>query len=492
MLRTLHIRLSASLVVLFLVIGIALVLLTRYASERHHLEVTQRLNAPIAMYVAQGAALIRDGEPNTAALKALAHHAMVINPTVEVYLLDTQGRILGHDLGNQTGLRRDVDLQPIKTLLNGDAELPLFGDDPRNPQASKIFSAAEVRDGDVHEGYVYVVLGGLRHDQLSEEIGGSDALRAATMAVVACLVFGLASALLIFARLSRRLKALTKRTNAYCAETLTDRACKRATVHAAGDEIEQLSRAFAAMQERIDVQLTEIRRTDHQRRDLVAQVSHDLRTPLTTMRGYIETLALLNGDAAAAENRRHIDTVHRHLRRMEHLVDDLFELARLDAGLVKPNLDVACVAELTADVCQAFRDAAARKAIDLQVHRAGNDTRALIDMRLLERVITNLLENALRHTPTGGRITVTVAGGDDSVAVSVADTGSGITSDHLTQLFERGFSREPAAQGDRSSGLGLAIVRHILELHDAPIDVVSTPGRGSRFEFRLQPIRQAG
>ena len=131
MLHSLSFRLPAALVLLFLVIGIAMVWLTRVSADRYYQEVTQRLNAPVAMYVAGEAPLIRGGAVNTAALQSLAHKAMIINPSVEVYLLDTRGQVLAHDLGTTTPLRMQVALAPIQRFLASGDDLPLLGDDPR-------------------------------------------------------------------------------------------------------------------------------------------------------------------------------------------------------------------------------------------------------------------------------------------------------------------------------------------------------------------------
>ncbi|MCB1772037.1 MAG: hypothetical protein KDI88_00355 [Gammaproteobacteria bacterium] len=208
-LRSLHARLALTLVALFVVIGIALVMLTRFSAARYHQELTQQLNAPIAGYVAAEAPLIVHGNVNLAAMRSIADRAMVINPTVEVYLLDTGGRILGHSLGEGTLRKTRVPLGPIRDYLAGDHDLPLRNSDPRHAGRRKIFTAAEVTSDNGLEGYVYAVLGGQKYDQLAATIGISDAMRLSTLAIVACIAFGLASALLIFRRISNRIRSLT-------------------------------------------------------------------------------------------------------------------------------------------------------------------------------------------------------------------------------------------------------------------------------------------
>lgn len=477
--QSLYIRLSLALVALFLLIGIALVALTRYSAERYYQEVTQRLNAPLAMYVAGEAPLIRDGVVDHDAMRALAHQAMVINPTVEVYLLDPLGRVLAHDLGEATALADRIALAPVRHFLGG-GEYPLMGDDPRSPGRQKIFTAAEVNSDRGLEGYVYVVLGGRQYERLAATAGVSDVMRLSTLAVSACVLFGLGSALLIFARLSRRLRELTRRADDYFVASF-DRA---EDPPPRGDEVARLASAFEAMQRRIDEQLDQLRRADARRRELVAHISHDLRTPLATMQGYIETLSLKQGSLDATEQREYLKIAHRHGRRLRRLIDDLFELARLDAGLVTPQWDRFCLAELAADIVQEYRLAAERKGVTVELERQCRDCRVRGDLGLIERVITNLLDNALEHTQPPGRIRLVLGAEPDAVRLTVLDTGAGIPAADLERVFERGFSTAGDGPGEHA-GLGLAIVQRVLALHQATIRVDSRPGEGTAFGFVL-------
>ena len=484
--QSLSFKLPVALVMLFLLIGITMVVLTRYSSDRYYQEVTQRLNAPVAMYVTGEAPLIHNGTVNTPALESLAHKAMIVNPSVEVYLLDAEGRVLGHGLGSEATVSSGVALEPIRLFLHEASELPLHGDDPRRPEKQKIFAAAEVVSDGVLEGYVYIILGGEKYERLKSSSGAIEVMRLSTLAVIDCLLFGLASALLIFARLSRRLKTLTDRVNAFYIESFGNKVVSSAT---SGDELAQLSRAFDAMQMRIDEQLAQIHDMDKTRRELVAHVSHDLRAPLTAMRGYVETLTLKHESVTPGQRRRYLNVVHQHTVRLGRLIDDLFELARFDAGIVECHWDSFCAAELISDVVQEYYIEAKCRGIKLKVLRLTEDSTVWADIRLIERVFTNLMDNALRHTPSGGEITLVVSRHIDGVQVSVIDNGVGIAEDVLPKVFERGFHVVPS--GDRqgeSSGLGLAIVKRILQLHGSNVSVHSRPGRGAVFRFVLKRL----
>jgi len=481
--KTLHFKLSVALVVLFLLIGTTLVVITRYSSDMYYQEITQRLNASVAMYVTNEAQLIRDGRVDDAALRALAHHTMVINPTIEVYLVGPNGEVLTHDLGQDVQTRERIDLEPVYRFLADSKGYPVKGDDPRSESGAKIFSAAEIRNEGRLEGYVYIVLGGEKYEQLAHSAESSHTLTLSTAAVVGCLVFGLASALLIFSRLSRRLRTLSDKVNRYWFDAVGS---STAHTEPAGDEITQLDQAFDAMRNRIDYQMEQIKQTDRTRRELITNISHDLRTPLTSMQGYIETLLLKDSDIASEQRREYLTIAHNHGERLGRLVADLFELARLDSNAVKPQLDTFSLAELVHDIAQEFRLSAEKKSIVLEVRNASDDCLVHADIRLIERVFENLLENALRHTQKDGRITIALNPKAQGVQVSVADTGPGISEEALPHIFDRFFHTSPSEDdGLKSTGLGLAIVKRILDLHDAAISVNSEQSVGTSFSFDL-------
>jgi signal transduction histidine kinase len=408
---------------------------------------------------------------------------MIINPSVEVYLLDPAGRVLAHDLGPDALRRSQVGLQPIQRFLSGTVQPPLLGDDPRSPDGGKIFTAAAVNNGDRLEGYVYIVLSGQKYEQLATSAETSEVLRLATLAVVSCLIFGLGSALLIFARLSRRLRTLTASVNDFYRGSMGG---DPPPSFAKKDEIAQLALAFDAMQSRIEQQVGQIRQTDQLRRELVTHISHDLRTPLTAMQGYIDTLLLKDKKITPVQREEYLQIARNHSIRLGRLVADLFELAKLDSNAVSPQMDEFSLVELVADIVQEFRLRAERKSVVLAVEMHGQDTAVRADIHLIERVFENLIENGLRHTPERGSITISLHGHDDGVRVTVSDTGAGIADEALPFIFDRYFHASPdTAAAAGSTGLGLAIVKRILDLHRTAIVVSSRLARGTSFSFEL-------
>ena len=489
--NTLSAKLSAALLLIVLLMGIAFFAVDRYNSRLYHEELTQRLNAPIAMYVTDQSQLISDGTPDLDSLAELAARAMVINPTAEVYLLDADGQILGHGLPPQTVLRDRIDLEPLRGLLDGTAQAPVHGDDPRSDNMRKVFSAAEIRTGDRLEGYLYVVLGGQTYEALANDIGDSYVGKMGIVAALVIVVAGATIGLLLFGVLTRRLKELNRDMRRV---TESDFEAVPAIEQRpqGGDEIDGLVRAFAAMSAKIRRQLAQLKENDRLRRELVTNISHDLRTPLSAMQGYIETMIIEGSDLSADDRARYLDIARRHTSRLGVLIGDLFELSKLDSASVTPSLEAFSLPELVQDVAQEFELEAARKDIRLSLALGRAAALTVGDIGLIQRVLENLVRNAVRFTPSGGEITLSVADRPAAVAVAVTDTGPGIPEKEIPRIFDRFYrSRDGEEARSDSSGLGLAIVKRILDLHDTRITVFSRPNAGTRFEFELPRLDQA-
>ena len=492
----LYTRLAVALVVILAVVGSGFYVIERWSSQRYYEELTQRLNSSIAMYVTGATTLLDKGEVNSDELATLAERAMIINPTVEVYLLDTEGRILGHALPPETVQTDRVDLGPIKELIAGDAQMPIQGTDPRSDR-NKVFSAAEVRNGDQLEGYLYVVLGGQKYDELASSLRGSYVQTTSVGSLVALSVAALLAGLLTFGLLTRPLTRLTREVQDFTDSGFDAQA--RAQWPSGegaedGDEIDRLSAAFTSMADKIQEQFEGLKETDRLRRELVSNVSHDLRTPLASLHGYVDTLLLKNDELSAEEREHYLLITRKHTRRLGQLIGDLFELSKLESASVHPQLEPFSLAELLSDVAQEFELEAEKRGIALSIERgeaAPSTTDTVVaDIGLMQRVLENLLKNALAYTPESGSVTLRLDPRPDRVAVSVSDTGCGIPEEEIEHIFDRFYRARPTEKSSpgadaQSCGLGLAIVKRILDLHGSRITVTSQVDEGTRFEFDL-------
>jgi two-component system phosphate regulon sensor histidine kinase PhoR len=231
--------------------------------------------------------------------------------------------------------------------------------------------------------------------------------------------------------------------------------------------------------------VTERKRLEKVRRDFVANVSHELRTPLTAIRGSVETL--LSGALDDPKYARHfVEMVQRHVARLQRLLDDLLSLARIESGETSPRREAVPVAELADAVLGTFAELAASLGVELIRDLPREEIAVHGDRRQLEQALLNLLDNALKYTESGGRVTLRVLTAGEEVHLLVSDTGAGIPAEHLPRIFERFYRVDRARSRELGgTGLGLSIVKHIVQSHGGRVEVESAVGRGSSFRIVL-------
>jgi signal transduction histidine kinase len=491
--RRLHVRLTAAVLVLIALLAAALLAVARREAARDALEAAQRLQLNLAAtIVAQQPRPLIDaqGQPDRKALSDIAMHAMALNPAVEVYLLDTEGRVIGHALDTKEPMAARIDLAVVRPLAarhDTPPKLPLLGDDPRRPGARNVVSVEGLATEGRMTGYLYVVLQGQTQQAVAAAVAQSGAWRELLLAALAATTGAALLLAVLMRKLTRPLRRLTDEVSTFHADG------HAVPARSTGDEVDALREATRAMQRRIGEQLQHLRDNDRLRRELVSNISHDLHTPLANVQGYVETLLLGNEHLDAATREQHLRTAMRHLMRLQRRIADLFELSKLDAGQVAPRLEPFRLGELLQDVVQDGQLAARERGITLTLAQSADaQTRVRADIGLIERVLQNLVDNALAHTPRGGAVTLAIEpDGPHALRVAVIDTGSGIAHEHLPHIFERYWRADdapaPAAHNGHgaSAGLGLAIVKRILDLHGSAVRVDSDPARGTRFEFSL-------
>jgi heavy metal sensor kinase len=251
----------------------------------------------------------------------------------------------------------------------------------------------------------------------------------------------------------------------------------RLTIGDAAQELSTLAASFNELLSRLDQSFESIRR-------FVQDASHELRTPLAVIQG--EADVALSRDRSAAEYKESLVTIQEESRRMARLVDDLLNLASADAGHVQLRVEELYLNDLLAECCRSVRPLAIARNIELECH-SGHDVAVRGDEELLRRMILNLLDNAIRYTPPGGRVSAGVETEGSQVRIQVADTGMGIAPEASPHVFERFYRADKArSRQEGGFGLGLSIVKWIAESHHGAVELASQPGRGSTFTVHLQ------
>jgi len=477
-------KIAIALFTLFLLLGLAFIFITSFASKRYYEETAQRLNADVAEQMLAEVNPFVNGEVNKEALGTIMHSMMAVNPSLEVYLLDPEGEILSFVVLDKKVKLSRVSLSPVQEFLSSKGKNYILGDDPRNPGRSTIFSATEVKDDQKLLGYVYMVLASEEYDNVMASLWQSHILRIGTWSFLLVLVTALIISLLVIWWFTRSLRKIQTMVRSFEEGDLNARVEVKQK-----DELGALSHSINKMADTIVRNIEELKQVDHLRKELIANVSHDLRTPLAIMQGYIETLNIKKDSLSEAQKQKYLDIVLKSSNKLKRLVNDLFELSKLEARQIEPKCETFSLPDLLHDVAMKYQILAQEKSLKLETHLDKQSALVHADLAMIDRVLQNLLDNALKHTPDAGTIRINARQEGEEVKVEVNNSGSFIEEKEQGKIFDRYFmGKEPRVNG---SGLGLAIVRNILEIHQSHIGVRSNTQEGTTFFFSLPKVKAA-
>lgn len=466
------------------------VLAWRVAAQQEH-EALQRLSHGLAKHIAEhwpalGGGTADDEQPRKELLRML----MTVNPGIQVYVLDPAGRVQNY-IGEPGMVRQpQVDLHQLRVFLAG-AALPLYGTDPMGSGETRLFSAAMFpRNVAGSAGYLYVVLDGPARYDVVARLSAQRIWRTASWLALSGLAVALLLGVLSVRMLTRPLQRLAQRMAGFQLPALTGPLqhdpLPRPAIRLGGpDEVAVLSHSFELMSLRLAAQQAQQQSQALAHREVIAHVAHDLRTPLTALHGHLE--ALQAGVASPERVTRHLDTALAQSDKLRRLTQQLFELATLQSLDQVPQRERFRLDELVADAVQKFELLAGPPRVGLAGAEPGA-VEVLGDLHLIERALTNLIENALRHTTGEDKVRVSVERGAREVAVLVQDNGPGLPEE-LRRRLDSGVSvRDPAVRrhaGGGMGGLGLAIAQRIATLHGGRLHTLPAPQGGTTLRLAL-------
>lgn len=483
-------RLSLTLALLLLAYGALVALLGRQLAAEQEQESLQRLSHGLARHIVDHwpeiASPDRD-EAERAARDALLSMLMTVNPGVQVYMLDADGRVQ-HYIGEPGMVRQEqVDLTAIRAFLAG-AALPLRGTDPMGSGVPRTFSAAmfPVRAGDVRPpGYLYVVLDSPAREAVTAQVGADRLWRGAALAAGIGLLVTLGLGLFTLRRLTLPLHRLAQRMRDYSQGGTAGDADRSGAVAPVGDEVHAIAEAFADMTRRIESNAARTQRQAAEHREMMAGVAHDLRTPLTALHGHLECLA---GETVTHAPRRAaiLQAALAQSLKVSRLSQQLFELAALQSTDQVLQRERFSLDELVTDAVLKFELSNPSPPVTLHGLPPGR-LELEGDLQLIERALTNLIDNAVRHTPGAQPVRVSLRREGEQAEIVVEDAGPGLPDD-LHRRLNQGLSlREPPVQ--RSSGgiggLGLAIAQRVAVLHGGSLRPLPAPQGGTRLCLAL-------
>lgn len=476
-------KITAVFTGLLIILGIIFIWIASRFSDAYLTTAHQQLYGNLADHLASFTKPFRDGRPDTIVTHDIIHSTMVANPSVEVYLLDPDGNIVDYVVPDTTVQLHRVNMAPIhQWLVTRDGDFPK-GDNPKYPRERSIFSVAPVYEKGNLVGYVYVVLASERQKEILAAVDERAYVRLSASIFFAALLTAFVVGVVTFFLI----------TDCICIIAGTLQRFKEGDYSAriqgyASGNIGALTSTFNEMADVIVRNFEKITTADRFRQELIANVSHDLRTPLSIMQGYVETLMMKKDRLALSDRDKYLTIIHEGTRKLSGLVEQLFQYAKLEANVITPAKEWFSLGDLASDILMAYQLQANSRAINLVLEAPQKLPAVFADIALTERVFQNLLENAFKFTLDGGTIAVALSPGNTGVRVKVSDTGIGIAQEELAHIFDR-HKQSQASGTSKGMGIGLAIVKKILDLHQAAIEVTSAQGIGTSFQFEL-PIEK--
>lgn len=472
-------RISILFFLILVLLGVSYMVIMISMAKRYSDETTQRLNANVASHMLLEVTPFVDGKVNEEALGKIMHSMMAVNPSLEVYLLDPQGKILSFVVLDKKVKLQYVSVEPIAAFLEDKGKSLIYGDDPRNPGESTIFSATSVYERGTHLGYVYMILASEEVETIATALQESYLLKIGVQSFILTLAAAFIIGVLVLWLLMKSLHNIIEIVKKFSEGDLNP----RIPVHSKG-ELAQLSMTVNTMADTILRNMEELKEVDKLRRDLIANISHDIRTPISIIHGYIETLIMKHDSLDTQKQQEYMQTIIKSTERLKRLMTDLFELSKLESRQIKPKMERFFMFDLLQDLSRKYKLLAQERNIDLETELPSKMTVVCADIALIERVLQNLIDNALNYTPEKGKVKIKMEEVSRQVHVSVMNTGSGIATEDLPKIFDRYYKVENN-KTNRGTGLGLAIVKNILEIHDADIRVESERQGETIFSFNL-------
>lgn len=472
-------RISIMFFLILVLLGVTYTVITISMAKRYSDETTQRLNAHVASHMLLEVNPFVEGKVNEEALGKIMHSMMAVNPSLEVYLLDSQGKILSFVVLDKKIKLQYVSIEPIRTFLEEQGKSLIYGDDPRNPGKSKIFSATAVYEKGKLLGYVYMILASEESENIATALQESYLLKIGVQSFILTLVAAFIISMLVLWLLMKSLREIIQTVRKFSEGDLEPRIPVRSK-----GELAELSVTVNTMADTILRNMDELKEVDKLRRDLIANISHDIRTPISIIHGYIETLIMKQGSLDAQKQEEYLKTIMKSTQRLKRLMTDLFELSKLESRQIKPKIESFFLFDLLQDLNRKYKLLAQERNIALETELPSKMPLVCADIALIERVLQNLIDNAFNYTPEKGKVKIKMEERSKKVNISVINTGPGIASEELPKIFDRYYKVEKN-NSNRGTGLGLAIVKNILEIHHTDIQVFSERQGNTIFSFDL-------
>ncbi|MCC4774603.1 sensor histidine kinase [Vibrio cyclitrophicus] len=426
----------------FLLVSVVIAYTYHWQKETIEQRTKQSLHKDLAVHMRDDNPLMIGTDYNPQALKSIFHTLMLIGPDFDIYFLDSQGNITTHASPEGTQLSSQIDLAPIQQFLNEGA-YPILGEDPINPESPKVFSVAAIEELGSTVGYLYVVIGSNRHTVITNSQVDTPYIALAGLVLVSILGFAIGAYLLVKRSLLNPIEVVTNKLQQQAEQ---DFRLEPNFTHQV-PELVPIARSYQLMAKHIQQQFLQLEYQSSHRRQSLLQLSHDLKTPLSSVLGYLETWKIQN-----PQSDRLIDVAYRNGNKLSQQLHSLLDSAKLDNPVPTYHYASIDINELVGECLETIQSQYLQKNVQLNIE-IPDGTKAVGDSELLERLILNLLDNALRHSPSGTPVSMNVGLEADSKRVKV--------------VIHNEIELE-APNG--SLGIGTKIAQSILMLHHSVLE----------------------
>lgn len=468
-------------------LGAGFLLVLELTHTQYHLEATQRQSLGwaqeiLARYESHFATA--GPQQNIASRQEFLEELGHASPAADYYLVDGSGKILASSVPSENLIRTTTDMTAVQSLIKYPQRLPVTIEDPAHPEVKRVFSAAQVEMPDGSSSYLILLLRGQDAGSF-HSVRGSYVFRESTMLIAVVSIFAFGAAVLILLIIVRPIRTLSAAMELFRRDgTIAWSSGKKKAYKPEGAELDRLSWHFNDMASQIAELLHRLRADDRKMREMFANISHDLRTPLAIIQGCLETMQAKGGTLTETQLNQLTSTAVAQASYLGRLIEAVFELAKLQ----NPNYQLRCEAfsipEAVQDIAMKFSVKAARRGIAIRIVGENRHIYVMADVLLIERALDNLIDNALRHAAGADEIVIKFAERTFDVEIMVSDNGPGMPEAVLNRMVG-GVASYPGAS-DKGFGLGLSIVMRILELHGSDFELVTEGNKGTVFRFFLK------
>ena len=440
--------------------------ITYLSTSNFHEASMQLLNKDVAAHIAKFTSPFKNGGIDKKKADSVFYDAMVLSPSAEVYFLDTSGKVIAYHADIKDIKQWILPLDNIKKLIASQGREYIKGCDPRDPENPKIFSASEVLDSSKKLGYIYVILGsntGVVRMLYSSYFSG--------LIIKVFLVIIILSILFTFFYINRFQKSfdqmliiLKKFENGDFEARFPVRE---------NDELEPVTTAFNKMADLLVYNIDRITKSEKERKDFIANISHDLRTPLSIARGYTETLLIKREKHISQEDEEEfLQLVYRKIMQVEHMVKQLFDLSKMESAAFVPKKEPFVFSEILQEIIHESLSPAHEKNITVASSNAEDASWIFADVGMMERVVQNLMVNAIKYTPQNGWIKVILEKEQEILAFKIQNSGQPLNQ-QMINWFNNNSETNLLNNRPANAGLGLVIVKKILQLHKFKCEVIA-------------------